>query len=126
MFLYTPEKGFVGINNKSEEGEGIISFPGRLPRDVLGNYYVGFAQINGEECFISAVPILTPSGEILGSLISSIGKKRSLRHLRCDAEKSSIIFVLILLVTLALVTMFMRRLFRPVPLLINSLYPHRP
>lgn len=78
MFLYTPEKGFVGINNKSEEGDGIISFPGRLPRDVLGNYYVGFAQINGEECFISAVPILTPSGEILGSLISSIGKKSDL------------------------------------------------
>ena len=122
LFLYTPEKGFVGINNKSEEGDGIISFPGRLPRDVLGNYYVGFAQINGEECFISAVPILTPSGEILGSLISSIGKKSDL-YATYDAmlKKSSIIFVLILLVTLALVTMFMRRLFRPVPLLINSL-----
>lgn len=38
LFLYTPEKGYVGINNKSENGEGIISFSGRLPRDVLVNY----------------------------------------------------------------------------------------
>lgn len=78
MFLYTPDKGFVGINNKSEEGDGVISFAGRLPRDVLVNDYIGFAQINGEACFISAVPVLTPSGEILGSLISSIGKKSDL------------------------------------------------
>lgn len=27
-------KGYVGINNKSENGEGIISFSGRLPRDA--------------------------------------------------------------------------------------------
>ena len=122
LFLYTPEKGYVGINNKSEDGEGIISFSGHLPRDVLANYYIGFAQINGEECFISAVPILTPSGEILGSLISSIGKKSYL-YAAYDAmlKKSCIIFVLILLVTLALGTLFMRRLFRPVPLLINSI-----
>ncbi|QMF21135.1 EAL domain-containing protein [Citrobacter freundii] len=122
MFLYTPDKGFVGINNKSEEGDGVISFAGRLPRDVLVNDYIGFAQINGEACFISAVPVLTPSGEILGSLISSIGKKSDL-YAAYDAmlKKSSIIFVLILLATLTLVTLFMRRLFRPVPLLINSI-----
>lgn len=122
LFQYVPDKGFVGINNKSEESDGIISFPGRRPHDVLSNDYVGFAQINGEECFISAVPILTPSGELLGSLVSSIGKKSEL-YATYDAmlKKSAIIFVLILLVTLTLITVFMRRLFRAVPLLINSL-----
>ena len=89
---------------------------------MLVNYYIGFATINGKECFISAVPILAPSGEILGSLISSIGNKSQL-YAAYDAmlKKTLVILALILLGTLALVTLFMRRLFRPVPLLINSL-----
>ncbi|AYN29036.1 EAL domain-containing protein [Buttiauxella sp. 3AFRM03] len=122
LFLYTPEKGFQGISNNSESQDASIRFKGHRATDVLVNYYIGFATINGKECFISAVPILAPSGEILGSLISSIGNKNQL-YAAYDAmlKKTLVILALILLGTLALVTLFMRRLFRPVPLLINSL-----
>lgn len=122
LFLYTPGKGFEGISNSSDVDENTISFKGKRAEDVLAKYYVGFASINGQECFISSVPILTPSGALLGSLVSSIGFKNTL-YATYDAvlKKSSILLALILLGTLALVTLFMRRLFRPVPQLIHSL-----
>jgi diguanylate cyclase (GGDEF)-like protein len=122
LFIYNPNQGFLGISNNSEAPDEKISFKGRRAADVLVNYYIGFATINGKERFISAVPILTPSGEILGSLVSSIGDKGQL-YAAYDAmlKKTIIILALILLATIGLVTLFMRRLFRPVPLLINAL-----
>lgn len=122
LFLYTPGQGFKGISNSADVDENIISFKNQRADTVLAKYFVGFASINGRDCFISAVPILSPSGALLGSLVSSIGFKSEL-YTAYDAvlKKSSIILALILLGTLALVTLFMRRLFRPVPQLINSL-----
>ncbi|WP_333495269.1 putative bifunctional diguanylate cyclase/phosphodiesterase [Kluyvera sp. CHPC 1.251] len=122
LFLYTPNKGFEGISNSSDVDENTISFKGKRAEDVLAKYYIGFASINGQECFISSVPIMTPSGTLLGSLVSSIGFKNEL-YATYDAilKKSSILLALILLGTLALVTLFMRKLFHPVPQLIHSL-----
>lgn len=97
--------------------------PTRLFMYQLGEGLKGISNtIDGKERFISAVPILTPSGEFLGSIVSSIGNKSEL-YAAYDAvlKKSSIILALMLLGTLVLVTVFMRRLFRPVPQLINAL-----
>lgn len=122
LFLYTPEKGFVGIDNNSDQYNENISFTGHLPLDTLSSYYVGFAKIGNQEHFISAIPILTPSGKILGSLISSIGTKDELNTSYNKMLKKNIIsFVLIFFVTLVLVTIFVRSLFRPIPILIKTI-----
>lgn len=122
LFSNTSQQGFVGMSDNSLIAEGTISIDGDNTPDALTKYYVGFAKINGEEWFISAVPIFTPAGDFLGTLVSSIGTKKEIYAAYHNVLKQSFVFLLIILIAaLILVTFIIRRFFKPVPLLINAI-----
>ena len=86
------------------------------------DFYVGFANIGGEEHFVSSLPIVTSDGQLLGTLVATIGQKEGLYQMRNDLIGKAFIALLVVLVATALlVTVLMRQLFTPVPVLIRSL-----
>lgn len=86
------------------------------------DFYVGFATIGNEEHFISSLPIITPNGQILGVIVSTIGQKEILYQVRNKLISRALWALLtVLIATALLVTLLMRQLFQPVPLLVRSL-----
>lgn len=86
------------------------------------DFYVGFANIGNAEYFISSLPIITPDGQLLGVLVATIGQKEGLYQMRDDLiSKAFVALLAVLIATALLVTILMRQLFTPVPVLIRSL-----
>ena len=86
------------------------------------DFYVGFAQIGNEEHFISSLPIVTSEGQLLGVVVSTIGQKESLYEMRNDLiYKAFLALLAVLVATALLVSILMRQLFRPVPVLVRAL-----
>ena len=86
------------------------------------DFYVGFAQVDNEEHFISSLPIVTSEGQLLGVVVSTIGKKKSLYEMRNDLiYKAFLALLAVLVATALLVSILMRQLFRPVPVLVRAL-----
>lgn len=86
------------------------------------DFYIGFADIAGEEHFISSLPIVTSDGQLLGAVVSTIGPSEGLFHMRNDLINKTLLTLLVVLVATALlVTLLMRQLFKPVPSLVRSL-----
>ncbi|QGQ71591.1 diguanylate cyclase (plasmid) [Halomonas sp. PA16-9] len=82
------------------------------------DFYVGFASIGNEEHFISSLPIVTPDGQLLGVLVATIGQKGGLYQMRNDLISKAFVALLVVLVATALlVTVLMRQLFTPVPVI---------
>lgn len=88
----------------------------------MRDLYLGFARIGDEEHFISALPIVTPAGELLGTVVSSIGQTEDLYQTRDAVIRNSLFTLLaVLLAAAVVVVLIMRRMFRPVPALIQAL-----
>ncbi|MBT2786166.1 MULTISPECIES: GGDEF domain-containing protein [unclassified Halomonas] len=86
------------------------------------DFYVGFAQVGDAEHFISSLPIVTADGQLLGVLVATIGQKEGLYQMRNDLiSKAFMALLVVLIATALLVTILMRQLFTPVPVLIRSL-----
>lgn len=86
------------------------------------DFYVGFARIDSEEHFISSLPIVTSEGRLLGVVVSTIGQKESLYEMRNDLiYKAFLALLAVLVATALLVSILMRQLFRPVPVLVRAL-----
>jgi len=86
------------------------------------DFYVGFARIGNEEHFISSLPIVTSEGQLLGVVVSTIGQKASLYQIRNDLiQKAFLALLAVLVATALLLSILMRRLFRPVPVLVRVL-----
>jgi diguanylate cyclase (GGDEF)-like protein len=94
-----------------------------LPKSLSANeFYVWFARIGNEEHFVSSLPITTPQGNLHGIVVSSIGLKSELYQVHRDLILKVVAsLVLVLLATALLVSMLMKRLFKPVPRLIRAL-----
>lgn len=86
------------------------------------DFYVGFADIGNEEHFISSLPIVTSGGQLLGVVVSTIGQKGTLYEMRNDLiHKAFLALLAVLVATALLVSILMRQLFRPVPVLVRAL-----
>lgn len=86
------------------------------------DFYVGFARIGNEEHFISSLPIVTSDGQLLGIIVATIGQKEGLYQMRNDLiNKAFAALLLVLVATALLITLLMRQLFQPVPVLVRSL-----
>lgn len=86
------------------------------------DFYVGFARIGNQEHFISSLPIVTSEGQLLGVVVSTIGQKETLYEMRNDLiHKAFLALLAVLIATALLVSILMRQLFRPVPVLVRAL-----
>lgn len=86
------------------------------------DFYVGFATIGNEEHFISSLPIISSDKQLMGLVVSTIGQKHGLYQIHNDLiGKAFFALLIVLLATALLVTVLMRRFFKPVPILVKSL-----
>ncbi|WGI25036.1 diguanylate cyclase [Halomonas alkaliantarctica] len=121
----TSSEGFTivadALNTPSDSPSNLENNTWHTASDAA-DFYVGFASIGGEEHFISSLPIVTSNGQLLGVLIATIGQKTGLYQMRDDlVSKAFIALMVVLVATALLVTILMRQLFTPVPVLIRSL-----
>jgi diguanylate cyclase (GGDEF)-like protein len=125
IWLFQPQShGFVSLASGLGNPGDTLSYtdPKAMDPRAIAQFYVGFARIGGEEHFISSLPILGPSNELLGLIVSSIGTTASITALRDGLIRNSLLMLLAVLAgTAIIVILVMRRLFRPVPILIQSL-----
>jgi diguanylate cyclase (GGDEF)-like protein len=126
LFGYDKATGrFVSIAAADGGAAGTsLVFPKRFLRDgkVATQLYTGFVEIGGEKHFVGSLPVVTPDGAILGAVTSSIGKASDLYLTRSELLRNSLYILLaVLLATGIIITLVVRRLFNPVPALIQAL-----
>ncbi|MGQ7261956.1 diguanylate cyclase domain-containing protein [Vreelandella sp. V005] len=104
------------------ESNALLAVSSWRSMSQAADFYVGFAKIGNEEHFISSLPIVTSEGQLLGVVVSTIGQKASLYQIRNDLiQKAFLALLAVLLATALLLSILMRRLFRPVPVLVRAL-----
>lgn len=108
--------------------DGMLSVPQPNNRQIsltpgqMRSLYIGIARIGDDEYFVSALPIVTSDGKQTGELVSSIGHTQFLNHTRnALIRKSLLVLLAVLFVATLAIIWVMRRLFRPVPALIEAL-----
>lgn len=110
--------GSTGADNGSH-----VTFIGDdAPLPDRASYFVGLAEIQGREHMVSALPVVSPTGQVNGLVVSSIGHTSDLFQMRNALVKQSLFVLIVVLgLTAILVVWLMRRVFRPVPVLIQAL-----
>lgn len=120
----SPETGLVAIADALGSSVGsVLEYDDRkaMQSGALERLFIGFARIGNEEHFVSSLPVVTPEGKLLGAVVSSIGQRQDLYQVRDRLVRQSLLILFaVLAVTAVLVTALMRRLFRPVPALIQA------
>lgn len=127
VWLFQPDRegtGFVATaaSNGRGAGKGIVFSGEGAPSPGQASFFIGLATVGGQEHMVSALPVVSPSGELHGLVVSSIGRTADLFQTRNDLVRQSLFaLIVVLAVTAALVAFLMRWLFRPVPVLIQAL-----
>lgn len=86
-----------------------------------GTAGVGFITLAGERHFVSAIPVVTQAGSVLGAILISAGQEAQLRQAEWTLTRNALIILIGTLAAAVLVGFYsFRRQFRPVPLLIQS------
>lgn len=113
-------QGFVSAVDSSGD---TTALPLVLPTDQdPSGLYIGFATIGETEHFIALLPIVHTDGSLLGAVVTSIGKAADIQSRSQEmAVHSLYILVGVLLAAAILVSMMMRRLLRPMPVLSSML-----
>ncbi|KAA8999382.1 EAL domain-containing protein [Affinibrenneria salicis] len=125
LFHYGRQKGFVSVTDASgaDTGQQLTLEAGKpLPPERLNTIFTGFVLIDDKTYFASVLPLLSPSGEMLGALVSSIGEKQDLYRIHNSLLRNSLLGLLaVLLLTGLIVSLLMRQFFHSLPALIQSL-----
>lgn len=108
--LPTADSGFVAPNEPLFADDG-----------VKGRFATGFATIGGEKHYIGLLPIVSPDTTTLGVVAMSIGKATDLNRAQDELVHNSLFILLaVLLLTGVLATALAKRLFKPVPALVQA------
>ncbi|MGE6741402.1 putative bifunctional diguanylate cyclase/phosphodiesterase [Allorhizobium pseudoryzae] len=120
---YHPENGqllTLTDNNGSSQGSRL-----ELEQDESDGFFhftTGFAKIGAERHYVAIIPIKTPGGTLLGAIVASAGEASRLLEMQASFYRNSLLYGAISMILTALVVVFtMRRLFHPIPKLIESL-----
>ncbi|MCG8708071.1 EAL domain-containing protein [Brenneria sp. 4F2] len=125
LFRYHASEGFVSVTDaKGDDGGNLLQLEERKPvtPDTLTTTFSGFVYIDGKTYFASVLPILAPSGKLLGALVSSVGEKQDLYLIHNTLLRNSLIGLWIVLVVMGVtISLLMRQFFHSVPTLIQAL-----
>ncbi len=92
-----------------------------IARMMQGSATVGFMTLSGERHFVSAIPVVTQAGSVIGAVIISAGREAQLRQAEWALTRNALVILIVTLAAAVLVGFYsFRRQFRPVPLLIQS------
>ncbi|WP_175413694.1 EAL domain-containing protein [Brenneria rubrifaciens] len=125
LFRYTEQEGFISITNAGGVGGGSMleTEEGKaMAPQALENALSGFIRIDRQVYFASILPVLTPSGHMLGAIVSSIGKKQDLYKIHNTLLRNSLLALFAILILTALIIVLpVKRFFYSVPVLIQAL-----
>lgn len=125
LFRYAEDAGFISIANadgvagdimlESEDGKAITP-------QALQNVFSGFIRLDRKVYFASILPVVTPSGTMLGAIVSSIGGKSDLYNIHNTLLRNSLLALFAILIATSLIVIFpVRQFFYSVPVLIQAL-----
>lgn len=127
IFRYEPSAGaFERIATTVPDA---VSEPVMLPGDASlfatagaqGQFATGYTTIEGVQYYVGLLPIVQPDGQVLGAVVASIGRESDLSRSQYELVRNSlIVLVLVLLLTSVVGMIVAKRLFRPVPALIQA------
>ncbi|MEC5321015.1 bifunctional diguanylate cyclase/phosphodiesterase [Brenneria populi subsp. brevivirga] len=125
LFRYREKEGFVDVahTDGGAGGQVLQLEKGRpLTPEALTTTFADFVCIDGKTYFASVLPILAPSGKLLGALVSSVGEKQGLYRIHHTLLRNSLIGLWMVLMAMGLIiSLFMRQFFYSVPALIQAL-----
>ncbi|WP_245294984.1 EAL domain-containing protein [Pararhizobium antarcticum] len=127
LFSLDPQTGLFA-DVASSSGLSPAETPWVAPDEILftgdalaGLVSSGFATIAGERYFVGLLPIVSPDNALLGAVAVSIGKASMLNRAQEELLRNSLVMVITVLVLTGVVATFLaRRLFRPVPALVQA------
>lgn len=121
LLLYDEKHGFTDFHNTTGKPQTITTVADTSNRSALEKYYCGFASIDGKEYFVGSIPIVDPSGKLIGAVVSSIGERDALFATHNQLLMHTLLMLILLLgATVIVVNWLVRNLFRPVPRLIQT------
>lgn len=86
------------------------------------HFFVDFAYIGDIRHFIAYVPVVNFNGDLQGAMVTTIGEASVLQESQNRLLRNSfLLLVTILILTGITVSLIMRKVFRPVPALVNAL-----
>ncbi|MGB3256254.1 MAG: diguanylate cyclase, partial [Buttiauxella gaviniae] len=117
LLLYDKNKGFTDTQTVQK----ITAVDDTANGAALEKYYQGFVSIGGKEYFVGSIPIVNPSGELIGAVVSSIGERNALFATHNQLLKNTLLMLILILgFTVVVVNWLVRNLFRPVPRLVQA------
>ncbi|NTJ41824.1 EAL domain-containing protein [Agrobacterium larrymoorei] len=123
VWLFQKESGSKEFSSSADAFGTARQATLTLPSSAVSDrFFVGFADLGDVRHFIAFVPVVGPKGELQGALVTSIGQASVLFESQTRLLQNSLVLLLtILIVTGGVVTLIMRKLFTPVPSLIEAL-----
>ncbi len=86
-----------------------------------GRLATGFTTVAGENYYAGLLPIVTPDGDVLGAVVTSVGRQSALMRQQDQLMFNSLVaLVCMLILTTVVGTLAASRLFKPVPALIRA------
>ena len=117
LLLYDKNKGFID----TQAAQKMTATDGTANSAALEQYYRGFVSIGGKEYFVGSIPIVNPSGELIGAVVSSIGERNALFATHNQLLKNTLLMLILILgITVVVVNWLVRNLFLPVPRLVQA------
>jgi diguanylate cyclase (GGDEF)-like protein len=122
IWLFERSQGgsFVSLTDATHGAAGAVL--DWLGEPQSASFYRGFVKIGGTRHYVASLPVVTPAGEPIGLVVASIGRAEALlQHQRNLLLNAFVVLIGILLVTALLVTLVVRKVFRPMPALMAAL-----
>lgn len=117
LLLYDKIKGFTDTRTAQK----FTAVDDTANGAALEEYYRGFVSIGGKEYFVGSIPIVNPSGELLGAVVSSIGERSALFATHNQLLRNTLLMLILILgITVVVVNWLVRNLFLPVPRLVQA------
>ncbi|MCV9879386.1 EAL domain-containing protein [Brenneria izbisi] len=125
LFRYAEDTGFISIANADGVAGGIMlesEYGKAITPQALQNVFSGFIRLERQVYFASILPVVTPSGTMLGAIVSSIGGKSDLYKTHNTLLRNSLLALFAILIATSLIVIFpVRQFFYSVPVLIQAL-----
>jgi diguanylate cyclase (GGDEF)-like protein len=120
LFQRSAAGSFISLTDATHGAAGaVLNWLGEPQSD---SFFRGFAEIGGTRHYVASLPVVTRAGEPLGLVVASIGRADDLlQHQRNLLLNAFVVLIAILLVTGIIVTLLVRKVFRPLPALMAAL-----
>lgn len=117
LLKYDKKHGFTDTHSAQK----ITTVGEQADNCELEQYYRGFIIIDGKEYFVGSIPVVNFSGKLLGAVVTSIGERDALFATHNRLLKNTLLMLILILgATVVVVNWLVRKLFRPVPRLIQA------